>query len=228
MTFAGLLAACSGCPHDRALLAWPADRRHSSGHGVGHGGRCNAACCGFRRDLPKLEHIDSGHDWRGPDPPPADCVIVRRMPELPDIVVYVEHLERRIAGATLESVRVASPNLLRTFDPPLDAVHARRVTGLRRVGKRIVIALEGGLFLVIHLMISGRLRWSEGTAKLPGKVGLATFTFSTGTLGLTEASQKKRASLHVVRGEDGLAALDPGGIEPLEVSREGFAAALRS
>ncbi len=150
------------------------------------------------------------------------------MPELPDIVVYVEHLERRIAGATLESVRVASPNLLRTFDPPLDAVHARRVTGLRRVGKRIVIALEGGLFLVIHLMISGRLRWSEGTAKLPGKVGLATFTFSTGTLVLTEASQKKRASLHVVRGEDGLAALDPGGIEPLEVSREGFAAALRS
>ena len=150
------------------------------------------------------------------------------MPELPDIVLYLEQLERRIAGAVLEHVRVASPNLLRTFDPPLEAVCGRRVTGLRRIGKRIVMALEGDLFLVIHLMIAGRLRWSEETKPVPGKVGLASFTFSTGTLILTEASQKKRASLHVVRGAEGLAALDPGGIEPLEVSPAGFAAVLRA
>lgn len=150
------------------------------------------------------------------------------MPELPDIVLYVQHLERRIVGATLESVRVASPNLLRTFDPPLDATFGRRVTGLRRIGKRIVIALDGDLFLVIHLMIAGRLRWSETPRGVPGKVGLATFMFSTGTLVLTEASQKKRASLHVVRGEKALVALDPGGIEPLAITFEQFAAALRS
>ncbi len=153
---------------------------------------------------------------------------VRRMPELPDIVLYVEHLERRILDSTLEQVRVASPNLLRTFDPPLDATFGRRVTGLRRIGKRIVIGLDGDLFLVIHLMIAGRLRWSEQAKTVPGKVGLAVFQFSTGTLVLTEASQKKRASLHVVRGEAGLAALDPGGIEPLAISRDVFAAKLRA
>jgi formamidopyrimidine-DNA glycosylase len=150
------------------------------------------------------------------------------MPELPDILVYLEALGRRVLNATLEQARVASPNLLRTFDPPLDATFGRRVIGLRRVGKRIVIALDGDLFLVIHLMIAGRLRWSETARRVPGKIGLATFTFSTGTLVLTEASQKKRASLHVVRGEQGLAALDPGGIEPLGISREQFTIALRA
>jgi formamidopyrimidine-DNA glycosylase len=149
------------------------------------------------------------------------------MPELPDVTIYVEHLERRLNRATLENVRVASPNLLRTVAPPLAAALGRRVAGVRRLGKRIVIDLEGGLHLVIHLMIAGRFRWRDRGAKVPGKIGLAAFEFSTGTLLLTEASTRQRASLHLVEGEAGLAALDPGGIEPLQARFEDFAAALR-
>ena len=138
------------------------------------------------------------------------------MPELPDVAVYIEALEQRILGARLERVRLASPFLLRSFDPPLRAAEGRAVQGLRRLGKRIAIALEGDLFLVLHLMIAGRLRWKEAGAKVPGKLGLAAFDFSTGTLLLTEAGTKKRAALHLVRGEDGLDALHQGGLEVLE------------
>ncbi|HKQ58740.1 MAG TPA: DNA-formamidopyrimidine glycosylase family protein [Candidatus Eisenbacteria bacterium] len=148
------------------------------------------------------------------------------MPELPDIVVYCESLAARIAGATLERTRVVSLNLLRTADPPLDATDGRRVRGVWRLGKRIVIALEGDLFLVLHLMIAGRLRWKPPGAKVPGKVGLAAFEFTTGTLILTEASTKQRASLHVMRGEDATRALAAGGIEPLEASAAEFKDAL--
>jgi len=155
------------------------------------------------------------------------------VPELPDVTLYVEQVARRVVGATLEGVRVASPNLLRTARPPLGEAEGRRVTGVRRLGKRIVLALEGDLFLVFHLMISGRLHWKEerpraSTARpKPPPRGLsAVLTFSTGTLTLTEASTRKRASLHLVRGESALAALDPGGIEPLETTLAGFREAL--
>jgi formamidopyrimidine-DNA glycosylase len=149
------------------------------------------------------------------------------MPELPDIVLYIEALERRVAGRRLEKVRVASPFLLRTVDPPLETCEGRNVLGFRRIGKRIVFALEGGLFLVLHLMIAGRLHWKESGAKVHGKIGLAAFDFESGTLSLTEAGTKKRASLHVVRGEESLRALDPGGLEPLESDVGAFGAALR-
>ena len=155
------------------------------------------------------------------------------MPELPDVTVYCECLAIRTVGATLERISVVSPNLLRTAEPPLEAAFGRTVSGVRRVGKRIVLALTGDLFLVLHLMISGRLRWYPD-AKAPGgkapgargKIGLATFGFSTGTLVLTEASTHKRASLHLVAGEAGVAALDPGGIEPLAATLDQFRAAL--
>jgi formamidopyrimidine-DNA glycosylase len=149
------------------------------------------------------------------------------MPELPDVVVYVESLESRVRGATLERVRLASPFVLRTADPPIASIAGARCTGLRRVGKRIVLALEGDLFLVLHLMIAGRLRFREPGAKIPGKIGLAALDFTTGTVLLTEASSKKRASIHLVRGEAALAAMDPGGLEPLECDLGAFAAALR-
>jgi formamidopyrimidine-DNA glycosylase len=148
------------------------------------------------------------------------------VPELPDIVVYCESLAARIVGAQLERTRVVSPNLLRTADPPLEDVHGRRVNGVRRIGKRIVVALDGGLFLVLHLMIAGRLRWRPAGAKVPGKVGLAAFEFSTGTLVLTEASTHQRASLHLVDGEEAVQTLDAGGIEPLETTQAEFRAAL--
>src|SRR5204863_8175788 len=138
------------------------------------------------------------------------------MPELPDVVVYIERLQSRISGHTLERIRLASPFLLRSVDPPLDSVHGRRVVGLRRLGKRIVIGLEPDLFLVLHLMIAGRLHWKERGTKLPGKIGLAALDFDNGTLTLTEAGTKKRASLHILRGEAALKALDPGGLEPLD------------
>jgi formamidopyrimidine-DNA glycosylase len=157
---------------------------------------------------------------------PAECVNVPAVPELPDITVYCERLAARVIGASLVRAVVVSPNLLRTADPPLEAAHGRTVTGVRRVGKRIVLAFEGDLFLVLHLMIAGRLRWRPSGAKIPGKVGLAAFEFTTGTLVLTEASTHQRASLHVVPGEAALAALDPGGIEPLEATYERFHAAL--
>jgi formamidopyrimidine-DNA glycosylase len=149
------------------------------------------------------------------------------VPELPDVEVYVDHLRRRVLGQALEAVRVASPFLVRSFDPPIAQAAGRRVAGVRRMGKRIVLGLEGDLYLVLHLMIAGRLRWRERGGKLPGKLGLAAFDFPNGTLILTEASTKKRASLYLVRGEDAVRALDPGGIEPLASDADAFAAALR-
>src|SRR5215831_4645162 len=148
------------------------------------------------------------------------------MPELPDVTIYVEHLERRIAGQTLERLRISSPNLLRTFDPPASEVNGRTVLGVRRMGKRIVIALEDDYFLGLHLMIAGRLRWRDRGAKLPGRVGIAAFDFPNGTLLLTEASTKQRAGLHVLRGEEAVRALDAGGVEPLTASLEEFRATL--
>ncbi len=150
------------------------------------------------------------------------------MPELPDVIVYVECLERRITGETLASVRLASPFLLRTFDPPVMETYGKVVVGVERIGKRIVIALSEDLFLVVHLMIAGRFRWRDAGALVPARVGLAAFDFSSGTLVLTEASAKKRASLHVVRGREALAEHDPGGLEILECNLGDFAARLRS
>ncbi len=147
------------------------------------------------------------------------------MPELPDVTVYVEALLRRVGGQVLQGVRVASPFVVRTFDPPLSAAADRKVLEVSRLGKRIVFTLEGGLFLVVHLMIAGRLRWQERGAKIPGKLGLAAFDFSSGTLLLTEAATKKRASIHLARSLD---EFRRGGIEPLEATREQFEAALRS
>lgn len=154
------------------------------------------------------------------------------MPELPDIVIYIEALEKRILGQTLEKIRLVSPFLLRTADPPLGIAEGRRVRELRRVGKRIAIGLDpdggGEIWLVLHLMIAGRLHWQKRGAKVSRPRGLAAFDFSNGTLVWTEAGSQKRASLHVVRGEAGLSALDPGGLEVLDASLEGFAAALTS
>jgi len=148
------------------------------------------------------------------------------MPELPDLELYVTHLKRRVEGARLERVRVAGWNLLRTTDPPLDAANGRVVVNVRRLGKRIVFALEGGLFLAIHLMISGRLFWKPPGVVIPKRVGLAAFDFAAGTLLLTEASTKQRAALHLLPDDAALAALDAGGIEPLTMSAAAFAAAL--
>jgi formamidopyrimidine-DNA glycosylase len=149
------------------------------------------------------------------------------VPELPDVEVYVDHLRRRVVGQPLEHARVASPFLVRSFDPPLRAAEGKHVRSVHRMGKRIVFDLEDDLHLVLHLMIAGRLRWRDRGAKVPGKVGLAAFDFPDGTLVLTEASPKKRASLYVVRGDDALRALDPGGLEPLASTLEAFAEALR-
>jgi formamidopyrimidine-DNA glycosylase len=144
------------------------------------------------------------------------------VPEIPDVTVYIEHLERLLVGRVLERVRVAGINLLRTADPPIEAAFGRRVVGLRRVGKRIVLELEGTHFLVIHLMIAGRLHWKERGATLGRRDGLAAFDFEHGSLTLTEAATRKRASLHVVHGEADLAALDPGGLEVLDSTLEDF------
>src|SRR5438034_10685786 len=133
------------------------------------------------------------------------------MPELPDVVVYIECLERRIAGMTLHRIRIASPFLLRSVHPPLASVEGKQVLGLRRLGKRIVFCLQEELFLVLHLMIAGRLHWKPPGARLPGKLGLAAFDFSGGTLLLTEAGSKKRAALIVAGGESALREHDPGG-----------------
>ena len=134
------------------------------------------------------------------------------MPELPDITLYLEALAPRVLDQPLERLRIANPFLLRTPDPPISSVEGRRVTGLRRLGKRIVMAVEGDLFLVLHLMIAGRLRWRDVGAPIPGKVGLAAFDFPTGTAILTEAGSRRQASLHIVSAS-GLEALDPGGLE---------------
>jgi len=148
------------------------------------------------------------------------------VPELPDVTVYVERLVPRIVGQSLVRTRLRTPFLLRSVDPPLDAAFGRKVLAVRRLGKRIVIALEEQLFLVLHLMIAGRLHWREPGAKVSGKVGLAAFDFASGTLVLTEAGTKKRASLHVVRGDEALRAHDPGGIEVLAADLASFRAAL--
>ncbi len=168
------------------------------------------------------------------------------MPELPDISLYLHHLERCIGGATVEAVRIWSPNLLRTAEPPVEDAVGRHVTSFRRIGKRIAIGLDGDRWLVLHLMIAGRLHWKDRnvaaargtkgaaagraattpptpkTAKRPGRRDLAEFTFSTGTLRLTEASTRQRASLHYVVSEAALAALDPGGLEPLDLPLAAF------
>ena len=148
------------------------------------------------------------------------------MPELPDVVLYIEHLKARVLDQPLVRVRLGTPFLVRSVDPPLTEAVGRRVVGLRRVGKRIVFELEGDLFLVFHLMIAGRFHWRPPGARVPGKVGLAAFEFPTGTLMLTEASSKKRASLHVVRGAAAVAAFDAGGLEVLDADLAAFRAAL--
>jgi formamidopyrimidine-DNA glycosylase len=148
------------------------------------------------------------------------------MPELPDVEVYLEALRPRILGEPLEGARLASPFLLRTVEPPLASFLGRRVTGLRRLGKRIVIGYEGDFFMVLHLMITGRLHWKPRGAKVAGKIGLAAFDFPTGTLLLNEAGAKKRASLHLLQGEAALAALNPGGLEVLDSDLAGFREAL--
>lgn len=148
------------------------------------------------------------------------------MPELPDVTVYIECLERRVLHRPLRAIRLLSPFVLRTVDPPPSAAHGREVIGLTRLGKRIVFALAGDLYLVFHLMIAGRLRWRDPGAKIHGKLGLLAVDFDNGTLMMTEAARKKRASLHVVLGAQNLAAHDPGGLEPMHCDLDGFIAAL--
>ena len=155
------------------------------------------------------------------------------MPELPDVTVYVEHLARRAVGTRLAAIRLASPFLLRSVTPTVDDVCGREVVAVRRLAKQIVFALEGGYFAVLHLMIAGRLRWRDAKAQVPKRVGLAAFDFADasgaarGSLLLTEASKKKRASLRLLHGETALADLDPGGLEVHEASFEAFFARLR-
>ncbi|GAC1575125.1 MAG: Fpg/Nei family DNA glycosylase [Polyangiales bacterium] len=148
------------------------------------------------------------------------------MPELPDIEIYVEQLSKRIGGATLAAIRLSSPFVLRSIEPRPAALSNRSVVSVRRLGKRVVIEVEEELFVVIHLMIAGRLRWAARLAKMPARVGLAAFDFSTGTLLLTEASTRKRASIHLVAGETMLATMHRGGVEPLEVNFDSFRDAL--
>ncbi len=144
------------------------------------------------------------------------------MPELPDITVYIEALERKVEGARLEAVRIQSPFLLRTFEPALDEADGKTVREVRRLGKRIAFGLDENLWLVLHLMIAGRLHWKEPDARAATKSALAVFRFSTGTLLLTEAGSKHRASLHVVRGEVSLREHDPGGLEPISAPYDQF------
>ena len=148
------------------------------------------------------------------------------MPELPDIAAYICALEPRIIGHPLERVRLASPFLLRTTKPPLANVEGRVVRELRRIGKRIAIGIEGDLWLVLHLMIAGRLHWRPPRARLAGRQSLAAFDFAEGTLTLTEAGTKRRASLHILNGDDALRAADPGGIEVFSADLEAFRSAL--
>jgi formamidopyrimidine-DNA glycosylase len=150
------------------------------------------------------------------------------MPELPDIVVYIEALETRILGRTLERAQIASPFLLRSIEPPVTAASGHKVRALRRVGKRIAIGLENEVWLVLHLMIAGRLHWVTKKVKPDGRRTLAAFEFDSGTLTLTEAGSQKRASLHVVQGDSGITSLDPGGIDVLSATTKEFAAQLTS
>lgn len=144
------------------------------------------------------------------------------MPELPDVVLYLESLRRRVAGQVLEHVRLASPFVLRSVEPPISTLASRKVRELRRLGKQIVFCFEDDLFLIVHLMIAGRFQWKNKGAAVPGRLGLAAFDFSSGTLLLTEAGSKKRASLYVVQGERALAAFDRGALEVKESSLEEF------
>lgn len=149
------------------------------------------------------------------------------MPELPDVTVYLEALAARIVGQRLERVALINAFLLRTATPPLKAAEGRRVDGLRRIGKRIAIGLEGDLWLVLHLMIAGRLHWFPRNGKVSGRAALARFEFENGTLTLTEAGSKRRASLHVLLGESDVARIDPGGLEVLEADLEAFSTRLK-
>jgi formamidopyrimidine-DNA glycosylase len=149
------------------------------------------------------------------------------VPELPDLTVYQEHLQRRIGGERLEGIRLASPFVLRSVTPGIDEVSGRTVSGVSRMAKQLVIELEGDCFLVIHLMISGRLQWRDPGAAVPKRNGLAAFDFSSGTLIFTEVSKKKRASLRLVQGREGLETLNPGGLEVLENDAAAFAERLR-
>ena len=150
------------------------------------------------------------------------------MPELPDITVYVEALGHRVVGQPLEEVRLKTPFLLRTVEPPLADLIGKRVVGVERLGKRIILEMDDDLFVVIHLMIAGRLHWKAKGAKAGGRNDLAAFEFPAGVLSLTEAGTKRRASLHLVRGRDGLAEFKRGGLEPLDTTLDEFAARLRS
>jgi len=150
------------------------------------------------------------------------------VPELPDITVYVEALRRRVVGQPLEEIRLKTPFLLRTVEPPLADLIGKRVVAVERLGKRIAIESDGELFIIIHLMIAGRLHWKAKGAKAGGRNDLAAFEFPTGILSLTEAGTKRRASLHLVRGRDGLAEFSRGGLEPLDATLEDFATRLRS
>lgn len=149
------------------------------------------------------------------------------MPELPDITVYAEALERHILGHVLERVRIIKPFVLRSFDPPLTEAERKTVTAIGRIGKRLTIGLDGGIFIVIHLMIAGRLRWLAAGAKAPGKIGLAAFDFAHGTLVLTEAGSKRRASITLVRGEEHLKTFDRGGLDVLDTSLTTFTQRLK-
>jgi len=150
------------------------------------------------------------------------------MPEYPDITIYIERLEAFVKGQRLEQIRFASPFFLRTAEPPIKSIHGARIRGFERIGKRIVFVFEGEQFLVVHLMIAGRLRWRKKGCKVPGKVGLAVFDFPNGSLLITEAGSKKRASLHFVKGRTHLDQFNPGGLEVLDVTFEAFQKVLLS
>lgn len=149
------------------------------------------------------------------------------MPELPDVTVYLEAIHDRVVGQALDQIRILSPFLLRTFEPPVEAVVGRKAVELHRLGKRIAIGFEGDLWLVVHLMIAGRFHWKDKGAKPPGKIGLAVFDFSNGSLTLTEAGSKRRASLHVIAGKQNMLKLDPGGIDVLKMSLAAFTRSLK-
>lgn len=148
------------------------------------------------------------------------------MPELPDLTIYLEALQRRVVGHPLKGIRIVSPSLLRTADPPFTDAHGKTICNLRRSGKQIVFALENNLFLIVHLMIAGRFQWRAPAAHIPGKIGLAALDFAHGALILTEAGTQKRASMHIVRGESELHRFDAGGIDPLTADPASFQSAL--
>ena len=145
------------------------------------------------------------------------------MPELPDVTVYVERIAAKVGGKTIERVRISSPFVVRSVDPPIREVEGKTVREVRRIGKRIAIGLDDDLWIVIHLMIAGRFRWLKPGAKIPGRLGLAAFDFENGTLLLTEAGTQRRASITIVRGDKSLEEIDRGGVEPLEVDEKTFA-----